>query len=48
MRDKANTMGMTLGNNDLTIKNTGDKIYVRTEQDIFELLGIKWKSPTDR
>lgn len=48
MRDKADSMGMTLGNNDLTIKSTGEKIYVRNEKDIFDLLGIEWKPPSER
>lgn len=48
MRDKANSMGMILGNNDLTIKSSGDKIYVRSEQDIFEILGIQWKPASER
>lgn len=48
LRDRANFMGMTLGNNDFTIKSSGDKIYVRNEQDIFEILGIEWRPATER
>lgn len=48
MRDKANLMGMTLGNNDLTIKSSEEKIYVRNEKDIFDLLGIEWKPAAER
>lgn len=48
MRDKAKSMGLTLGNNEMTINATGEKIYVRNEKDIFDLLEIEWKPPSER
>jgi DNA polymerase (family 10) len=48
MREKAKSMGLTLGNDDMIVNSSGEKIYVRDEKDIFTILGIEWKEPYER
>ncbi len=48
MRDKAMELGYKLGNDEMIIRSTNVKVYVRSEQDIFNLLGMEWISPTER
>ena len=48
MREKAKSMGLTLGNNEMKITSTGEKINVRCEKDIFDILGIEWKPANQR
>lgn len=48
MREKAKSMGLTLGNNEMKIIATGEQIHVRCEKDIFDILGIEWKPPNER
>lgn len=48
MREKAKSMGLNLGNNEMTIISTGEHIYVRNQKDIFDLLGFEYKPPSER
>lgn len=48
MREKAKSMGLTLGNDEMIINSTGEKIYVRNEKDIFNILGVEWVEPSKR
>lgn len=48
MRERAKSMGLTLGNDEMKFTNTGEKIYVRNEKDIFDILGMEWLPPSER
>ncbi|KAJ3126592.1 hypothetical protein HK098_007347 [Nowakowskiella sp. JEL0407] len=48
LRKKALRLGYTLSEYSLVKKATGEKILLTTEQEIFDFLEVKWKSPEER
>lgn len=48
MSDIAKSKGWTLGSNGMIVTSTKDPIVVRSEEDIFSLLGVPYLEPKDR
>lgn len=48
MSDIARSKGWTLGSNGMTVSATMEPIYVRSESDIFLLLGVPYLAPNER
>lgn len=48
MSDIARSKGWTLGSNGMVVSATKEPIYVRSEADIFTLLGVPYVKPEDR
>jgi DNA polymerase (family 10) len=48
MRQKAKELGFKLGNNEMIILSTQERIYVNNEKEIFDILRIPYFIPEDR